>query len=53
MQWRAHLAMLNPLRVIVPALFWHHNSRAALPAETLAVAVVFAKGCPSTDNGYT
>jgi len=45
--------MLNSLSVIVRALFWRHNRRAALPAETLAVAVVLAKGCPSTDNGYT
>ena len=45
--------MLNSLSVIVRALFWQHNRRAALPAETLAVAVVLAKGCPSTDNGYT
>ena len=44
--------MLNSLGVIVRALFWRHNRRAALPAETLAVAVVLAKGCPSTDNGY-
>ena len=27
--------------------------RAALPAQKLAVAVVLAKFCPSTDNGYT
>ena len=45
--------MLNSLSVIVRALFWRHNRRAALPTETLAVAVVLAKGCPSTDNGYT
>jgi hypothetical protein len=45
--------MLNSLSVIVRALFWHHNRRAALPAETLAVAVVLAKSCPATDNGYT
>jgi hypothetical protein len=27
--------------------------RAALPAETLAVAVLLAEDCPSTDNRYT
>ena len=45
--------MLNSLSVIVRALFWRHNRRAALPEETLAVGVVLAMGCPSTDNGYT
>ena len=32
--------------------FRHHNWRPALPAETLAAAVVLAKGCPSADNGH-
>jgi hypothetical protein len=45
--------MLNSIRVIVRALCWHHNRQAALPAETLAVAVLLAEDCPSTDNGYT
>jgi len=45
--------MLNFLRGIVLALFWHHTRRAALPAVTLAVAVVLAEGCQSTDNEYT
>jgi hypothetical protein len=36
--------------VIARALFWHHNRRAALPAETLAVDVVLAESCQSTDT---
>jgi hypothetical protein len=45
--------MLNCLKIIVRTLFWHHNRRAALPAEALAFAVVLAKGCPLTDNEFT